>query len=129
MRLVMELAPDAAAGILAGVVQANLLQLSEAGQAGAFPVTRGLQEGTIKYVATDPEEKCQTWEDVMATRQGDCEDLAPAVAAELVAAGILARPVAYQAKPGTWHVVVEVKGLPGVDFIDPSREGGMGDIA
>lgn len=125
----MNLGPQAAAGVLAGLVQANLTQIASAQKAGSFPITRGLREGTIKYVKADPEEHWQTWEEVLEAGSGDCEDLAPAVAAELVAAGIEARPVAYQAREGLWHVVVEVRGVPGVNFIDPSREGGMGDIA
>ena len=129
MRLTMDLGPVEAAGLLAGIVQANLLQIAGAGKAGAFPITHGLQAGDIKYVKADPQEEWQTWEQVRTRGTGDCEDLAPAVASELVAAGIEARPVAYEAKPGLWHVVVEVRGVPGVDFIDPSREGGMGDIA
>ena len=129
MRLVMDLGPVEAAGLLAGIVQANLMQISEAGKAASFPVTRGLAAGNIKYVKADPNEEWKTWAQVLQDGAGDCEDLAPAVASELVAAGIVARPVAYQARPGLWHVVVEVQGVPGVDFIDPSREGGMGDIA
>lgn len=125
MRLVMDLGPTEAAGVLAGVVQANLLQISEAGKAASFPVTRGLVDGSIKYVKADPQEQWKTWRQVIVDGTGDCEDLAPAVASELVAAGIVARPVAYQASSGLWHVVVEVQGVPGVDFIDPSREGGM----
>ena len=95
MRLIMDLGPKEAAGVLAGLVQANLLQIEEAGKAGSFPVTLGLKEGTLTYVRADPQEEWMTWTQV----------------------------------PGLWHVVVEVKGVPGVDFIDPSREGGMGDIA
>lgn len=129
MRLVMHLGPVEAAGLLAGIVQANLMQISEAGRASSFPVTRGIASGNIKYVKADPNEEWKTWAQVLKDGAGDCEDLAPAVASELVAAGIVARPVAYQARPGLWHVVVEVHGIDGVDFIDPSREGGMGDIA
>lgn len=129
MRLVMNLGPTEAAGVLAGLVQANLLQIAEAGKASTFPVTCGLVDGSIKYVKADPQEQWKTWQQVIEDAAGDCEDLAPAVASELVAAGIVARPVAYEAAPGLWHVVVEIQGVPGVDFIDPSREGGMGGIA
>ena len=125
MRLVMDLNPQQAAGVLAGLVQTNLMQIAEAGQAGSFPVLRGLRGGQIRYVRADPQEQWQSWESVLAAGTGDCEDLASAVAAELVAAGIPARPVAFQARPGLWHVVVEVLGLPGVRWIDPSRQGGM----
>ena len=128
MRLFMDLGPQEAAGVLAGLVQANLLQIGAAQAAGTYPVLEGIKDGTIKYVEADPTEHWQTWEEVRKTNQGDCEDLAPAVAAELVASGILARPVAYQATSDTWHVVVQVQGVPGVDYIDPSRQGGMGDI-
>ena len=56
----------------------------------------------------DPHEEWQSWEAVLANGTGDCEDLASAVAAELVAAGVPSRPVAFEARPGLWHVVVEV---------------------
>tara|TARA_R110000824_G_scaffold15745_16_gene66096 strand:+ start:2365 stop:2754 length:390 start_codon:yes stop_codon:yes gene_type:complete len=125
MRLVMDLSPHQAAGVLAGLVQTNLMQIVEAGQAGAFPVIHGLRGGQIKYVKADPQEQWQSWEAVLANGTGDCEDLAAAVAAELVAAGVPSRPVAFQAREGLWHVVVEVLGIPAVRWIDPSREGGM----
>jgi hypothetical protein len=125
MRLVMDLNPQLAAGVLAGLVQTNLMQIAGAGQAGSFPVLRGLRDGQIKYVKADPHEEWQSWEAVLANGTGDCEDLASAVAAELVAAGVPSRPVAFEARPGLWHVVVEVLGLPAVRWIDPSREGGM----
>ncbi len=121
----MDLGPVQAAGVLAGLVQTNLMQISEAGQASAFPVLRGLRGGQIRYIKADPHEQWQSWEAVLAHGGGDCEDLASAVAAELVAAGIPARPVSWEVRPGLWHVVVEVLGLPGTHWIDPSREGGM----
>ena len=128
MRLVMDLDPRHAAGVLAGLVQSDLMQISDAGATGKLPVLTGLRDGTIKYRRADPNEEWLTWEQVKTRGAGDCEDLTTAVASELISAGISARPVAYEAKPGLWHVVVQVEGIPGVDFIDPSREGGMGEI-
>jgi len=129
MRLVMDLDPRHAAGVLAGLVQSDLMQIADAGEVGKLPVLKGLQDGTIKYRKADPNEEWLTWEQVKTRGTGDCEDLTTAVASELISAGIPARPVAYQAQPGLWHVVVQVEGVPGVEYIDPSREGGMGAIA
>ena len=49
MRLVMDLDPRHAAGVLAGLVQSDLMQIADAGEVGKLPVLKGLQDGTIKY--------------------------------------------------------------------------------
>ncbi len=128
MRLTATLSPRHAAGMLAGLVQSDLLQITDSGDT-SLPVLRGLKDGTIRYEARDPEEHWRTWAEILRDGYGDCEDLVPAVVAELQAVGIQARPVAYETDPGLWHVVAQVFGVEGVDYIDPSREGGMGAAA
>ena len=127
MRLVATLSPRHAAGMLAGLVQSDLLQIHDSGDT-SMPVLRGLKNGSIRYEKRDPQEHWRTWAQVVADGYGDCEDLVPATVAELESVGIKARPVAYETEPGMWHVVTQVFGVPGVDYIDPSREGGMGDL-
>lgn len=131
MRLQVNLAPQDAPAILAGLVETSIRQIRQAGVAGQFPVLDGLRDGSIRYVQADPGENWKTWENVLHDRAGDCEDLTAAVAAEYMAAGIFARPVAYQPhglSSQLWHVVVEVwdpeSGTPW--YGDPSIMGGMG---
>jgi hypothetical protein len=60
---------------------------------------------------------------VLARGWGDCDDLAPALSAELVVRrGIAARPVVLSIRPGLWHCVVR---LPSGRLLDPSRALGM----
>jgi len=125
VQLTIDMAPQHAVGILAGLVSADLVQIAEAGMSGAFPVLRGLHTGSIRYERADPGEEWRSWEQVLQSGNGDCEDLVCAVCAEYLAAGIPARPVAYEAVPGVWHVVVEVVGGAHQRYGDPSRLGGM----
>lgn len=61
---------------------------------------------------------------VLSRGWGDCDDLAPALSAELVVRdGVDARPLVVQVRPGLWHCVVE---LPDGRRLDPSRRLGMG---
>lgn len=48
-----------------------------------FAVTHGLQNGTIKYMQRDPQERWKSRQEVLEDGGGDCEDLATAVTAEL----------------------------------------------
>ena len=144
MQLLVRLEPQYAAGILAGLVQANLWQIQAAGKAGQTPVLDGLlagaaarklgikpdsphwPEGAIYYKKLDPTEHWKDWKAILADGFADCEDLASAVAAELMAAGRQARPVAYEAIPSVWHVVVQYKTRGGKwRYADPSLLGGM----
>lgn len=59
---------------------------------------------------------------IFSRGQGDCEDLATWRAAELQLRGVRARAIVYRAKPGLWHVVVQ---LPGGKREDPSKRLGM----
>ena len=69
------------------------------------------------------EERFLTWPSLLVARVGDCDDLAPALSAELVVCdGIPARPLAVRVRRG-YHVVVI---LPDGTILDPSRDLGMG---
>ena len=54
---------------------------------------------------------------VLERGHGDCDDLAPALAGELIAAGIAARAIPTPTERGTIHVVVSTPW----GIIDPSR--------
>ena len=144
MQLVLRLRPDQAAGVLAGLVEVNLWQITEAGQAGRTPVLDGLIKGNIArqsgiepgqpgwpvdavvYRKFDPDEHWKDWSAILEDGEGDCEDLAPAISAELMASGIQARPVAYQPMHNVWHVIVQYKDRKlGWRYADPSSLGGM----
>jgi len=144
MQLVLRLPPEHAAGVLAGLVQVNLWQIHQADLAGETPVLDGLLAGAaarrvgltpesplwpqeaIHYAPLDPQEHWKDWAAVRRDRKADCEDLAPAVSAELLASGVPARPVAYEALPGVWHVVVQYRRKDGTwVYADPSLLGGM----
>lgn len=95
------------------------------------PECPGLYESGIRYRVeprggsdtAENEERFLTWPSLLVARVGDCDDLAPALSAELeVRRGIAARPLAIQVRRG-WHVVVA---MPDGSYIDPSRDLGMG---
>ena len=130
--------------MLAGLVEVNLQQIREAGLEGQTPVLDGLIKGSIArkvglapgdpgwppdaivYHQFDPEEHWKDWAAIRADGAGDCEDLAPAIAAELMASGIPARPVAYMPMHNVWHVIVQYKDAKlGWRYADPSSLGGM----
>lgn len=159
MRVLLRLRPDVAPGLLAGMVQANLIEIKQAGLGGATPVIDGLFLGAelraqgifpktaewtnivqaarangttipIYYERLDNEEDWKDWERLIEDGFGDCEDLATAVAAELLACGIPAAPFAYQALPDLWHVIVVYHDRHGRElYRDPSRLGGMAGAA
>lgn len=114
----------------------NLYQLGQvakaqigAGSRGAFPILRGLQDKTVRYERSDPEEEWKTWAQLTGELRakgratGDCEDLASAVAGELRFAGIPARTYVYKSGPSLYHVVVKTDRW---GILDPSVAGGMG---
>ena len=144
MQLLLRLPPRHAAGVLAGLVEVNLAQIHEAGKSQQTPVLDGLIKGSearkqglspdmpgwpsdaIVYRQFDPEEHWKDWNAILRDGAGDCEDLAPAISAELLAAGIPARPIAYQPAHNIWHVVIQYKDAKlGWRYADPSALGGM----
>lgn len=153
------LPPQEAVNFLAGLMEVDRKQARTDMEAGrqVLAVTCGLLQGRIRYERRDPQEQWLTRNQVLQLGQGDCEDLAAAVAAELHEAyfskGWLGadnrpmpvlpkppsnpsswlttyadqnhygpQPVVYKARPGLYHVVVQ---LPGVGLVDPSVAGGM----
>jgi len=154
IRFELRLSPQHATALFAGVVQVNLVQIREAGMTGQAPVLRGLHAGAalrragvqpktpewgrlvelarahgevvpIFYEPLDPNEHVKDWLTVLADGFGDCDDLAPAVAAELLAGGLPAVPISYEPKSDLWHVVVGYREAGEARLIDPSRLGGM----
>ena len=121
-----------AANLLDGIVSTGLGQMRRApaqlGGVGKFPILRGIQAGTVRYERSDPDEHWQTWGELVDQLQrtgrakGDCEDLASAVAAELLFNGIPARTYVYRSGPQLYHVVVKTERW---GFLDPSRAAGM----
>jgi hypothetical protein len=59
---------------------------------------------------------------VLSRGWGDCDDLAPWLAAQLRATGQDAKAIAYKSGPGRWHAVVE---LADGKILDPSQWAGM----
>jgi transglutaminase-like putative cysteine protease len=126
---------DEAAQLLHGIVAVNLKQIEKravkyagAGQAGYFPILRGIQNKTVRYDRYDPEEEWKTWGQLVSELEskgkahGDCEDLATSVVAELKFAGIPARTYVYKSGPTLYHVVLLTDRW---GILDPSRSAGM----
>lgn len=119
-----------AANLLDGLVSVNLSQMERSpfGAKGNFPILRGIQQGTVRYRRADPLEHWKSWREMMeemaetGRATGDCEDLAGAVAAELLFNGLPARTYVYQSGPKLYHVVVKTNRW---GLLDPSRAAGM----
>jgi hypothetical protein len=119
-----------AANLLDGVVSMNLGQMAKSryGAPGHFPILRGIQRGTVRYRRADPDEHWKTWRELMEELEhrgrafGDCEDLASAVAAEMLYNGTGARTYVYKSAPKLYHVVVKTDRW---GLLDPSRAAGM----
>lgn len=119
-----------AANLLDGIVSANLGQMRHKNaDPKAMPILRGIQSGRVRYNRADAQEHWQTWDELVAqmaqggVAEGDCEDLASAVTAELLYAGEKARTYVYQSGPHLYHVVVHTDRW---GLLDPSRAAGMG---
>jgi len=88
------------------------------------PGTPPLYRAHVSYVReARPRENWLPVPVVLARGEGDCEDLACWLAAELQLQGVAARAVPYRTRTG-WHIVVL---LPGGGVEDPSRRLGMLD--
>jgi len=91
----------------------------------AHPEAPALYASGVRYRREPREirEDFATLPVVLARGCGDCDDLAPALSAELVVRhGVDARPVVRAIRPGLWHCLVE---LPSGRVLDPSRRLGM----
>lgn len=118
--------PREAEAALLGLVAVNLQQL----RGGIRPISHLLKPDRrgrrrIRYIRLDPGEEWLSLRDIRAKRGGDCEDLAAAVAAELIAGGIPARPIIRKVRPGLWHAMVLREDTGAI--LDPSRTGGMNE--
>lgn len=125
-----------ASHLLTGLVAVNRAQIRRAkkkGMKNPFPIITAIQEGRLKYKRSDKGEHWQTWNEMIESSSNeqfsgqvkygaDCEDLACAVAAELMEAGIFARPYVYKSRPKLFHVVVFTKKW---GYLDPSVDAGM----
>lgn len=119
----LDLSTPDAANALDGLVSVNIGQMARRSlPKGKYPVISGIQSGRIRYERRDPQERWQTWEQLLASGEGDCEDLASATAAELLYNGIEARTYVYKSGPHLYHVVLKT-GRWGI--LDPSRAAGM----
>jgi hypothetical protein len=130
VRPTLELSADDAAVLLnEGLVGVNRAQMQRRGP--NRPKVRDLiTAGKLRYSRVDPNERWQTYEDVLAAiaRDGfalaDCEDIASMVAAELELEGDTgARTSVYRTGPRMNHVVVQ---SPRYGLMDPSISAGMG---
>lgn len=121
----LRMRPELAIYLLPGLVQVNIAQICDRLARGeAVPsVIGGIQQGRIRYERSDPMEHWQTFDDLVESGRGDCEDLSAAVAAELLVLwGVSAEAIAYRSGPKTHHVIVRSE----LGLFDPSREAGMG---
>jgi hypothetical protein len=109
-----------------------------------------IRQGKVRYEINDPDEHWQTYREIVENVQkygsatADCEDLAPAIAAEdQIRSNVQSLPYAYSPKEGLYHVVTAIPtgaaarfggnwpgamGAPkvkGYTFIDPSAAAGM----
>lgn len=111
--------PEAQA-LLHGLVQLDVYQL----QHGVAPISQALRSGRLVYIRRDPDEHWLNIREIWERGGGDCEDLAAAIAAELIAVfGRRARVVLKRMGPRLVHAITEdiQSGL----LLDPSITGGM----
>jgi len=102
-----------ARGLLHGLLEVNKIQLQEDPRLPSM--RRMIEEGKVVYEQQDPDEHWQSYKEIVEQVQrygvahADCEDLAPAVAAEdQVRSGIASIPYAYNPRPNLFHVVTAV---------------------
>lgn len=91
------------------------------------PKTQALARAPIHYqreLKLEGAERWQTIPEILATGQGDCEDLSAWRIAELRIRGIKAKPYV-TGKNGKWHIQVKAKFGKKVVIFDPSKEMGM----
>jgi len=104
---------DEARGLLYGLLEVNKIQLKNNPD---MPSVRELiGQGRVQYRQADPNEHWQSYREIVeqtysgGTGYADCEDLAPAIAAEdQYRYGVDSIPVAYKPKDGLFHVVTAV---------------------
>ncbi len=111
--------PEAEA-LLHGLVHLDVLQL----RSGVPPISSALKSGRLRYIRSDPDEHWLNIREIWEKGGGDCEDLAAAIAAELIAVfGRRARVVLKRMGPGLVHALTE--DMQSGQLLDPSITGGM----
>lgn len=130
VRPTLELSPEDAAVLLnEGLVGVNRAQMLRRGH-GRPRVEDLIRSGKLRYSRRDPEERWQTYEDLVGAVErdgvawGDCEDLASAAAAEIsLESDPRTRTHVYRTGPRMSHVVVASERM---GLLDPSIAAGMG---
>lgn len=104
---------DEAKGLLFGLLKVDEQQLKD--NPGYPSMRQMILEGKVKYRLADPNEHWQSYREMVENVEkfgvayADCEDLAPAVAAEdRVRYGVMSEPFAYKPSAGLYHVVTAV---------------------
>ena len=88
---------------------------------------QAIYDGAVVYDRDDRGEHWQSFDELMASGAGDCEDLAAAVAAEMQLDGMPAFVGIDKSGKNLWHATVKVIQNDGaVTTLDPSRWAGMG---
>lgn len=108
-----ELTGEEAKGLLYGLLMVNKKQLRD--NPSLPSMRQAIKDGRVRYRQLDPNEHWQSYREIMENVQrdgvayADCEDLAPAVAAEdQHRYGVMSQPYAYRPRPGLFHVVTAV---------------------
>jgi len=129
---------DAPLLLTGGLLGVDLAEMQRAGP-GRPRIIDLIQQGKLKYSARDPQERWQTYNQLVAQVRangiayGDCEDLATAASAEMRLDSDRwygdpgATPHVYRSRPGMLHVVVKSPRFKGL--LDPSIAAGMGTEA
>lgn len=113
--------PEAQVYLNGGLVGLDVFQLRE----GVPPISKALRSGRLRYERRDEDEHWKNIREIWADGFGDCEDLASAIAAELIFfRGHRAELRLFRVRPGLVHAVAV--DLTTGDVYDPSRTGGMG---
>ena len=85
-----------------------------------------IMRGDVVYSRHDPNEHWQSFNEVLAAGEGDCEDLSAAVVAEMQLAGRNAFVGIEKSGEDLWHATVNVYNPDGsITNLDPSKWAGM----
>lgn len=90
----------------------------------AHPRTPGLYQSGIRY----ERENVEVWQAIpqlLASKRGDCEDLACYLTAELRMKGVMAKPFLKSKRVGNFTLFHVVVMLPDGRILDPSKRLGM----
>lgn len=105
--------------MLSGLVAVDVAQLRRGGLPSPSAL---LRSGRIRYTSRDPDERWLTLAELLDAGEGDCEDLAAAVAAERILQGIPSRVRLLRLTNRDYHAVVQHTQTGRME--DPSQTGG-----